>query len=282
MENTDGGRPKPQYPIETVDKALHLLLLFRDRSELRLSDVPGALEIGKSRAHRLLAMLVYHGFVIQDPASRTYRTGPALVELGLATVARMDVRAMARPVLEELAAATGETVRLGVLEEGNVRFVDGVESELALRVSHRVGRVLPAYATSLGRAMLAQLPTETLFAWYRDEALPPVTAQTIRRRSELLVELEAVRERGYAVGRGESEEGVSSLAVAASAAGPWPLMAISVAAPEVRLDEAKFERIADVLREVVKRLASSSPELRPMPRRVSRPQGRRQPGSESS
>ncbi|MHB9849045.1 IclR family transcriptional regulator [Streptomyces krungchingensis] len=256
MENIAEDRPAPQYPIEAVDKALSLLLLFRDRSELRLSDVPTALDIGKSRAHRLLAMLVYHGFVVQDPASRTYRTGPALVEIGLATVARMDVRVVARPVLEELAAATGETAHLGVLEDGQVRFVDGIESELALRVAGRVGRALPAYATSLGKAMLAELSVEAVQGLYRGEALAPVTMHTIRRRSDLLAELERVRQRGYAVNHGESEEGVGSLAVAIPAHGAWPLVAISVAAPAARMDEAKCARTADLLREAAKRLTT--------------------------
>ncbi|MFJ8025711.1 IclR family transcriptional regulator C-terminal domain-containing protein [Streptomyces sp. NPDC096311] len=92
---------------------------------------------------------------------------------------------------------------------GEVRFLDCVKSELALRVAGRIGRVLPAYATSLGKVILAQLPTDTVLRLHPGESLAPVTPHTIRRRSQLLAELDHVRERGYAVNHDESEEGVS-------------------------------------------------------------------------
>lgn len=252
MKNSEGSGQAPQYPIEAVDKALKLLLLFRERGELRLTEAYEELGIGKSRAHRLLAMLVYHRLVVQDPVSKVYRPGPALVEIGLSNVMRMDIRALARPVIEELASATGETVHLATLEGGDVRFLDCVESELALRVASRVGRLLPAYATSLGKAMLAELSTEELRRLYPSEALAPVTAQTMRRRSELFAELERVRDRGYAVNHEESEDGVSSVGVAVVREGNQPLAGLSVAAPSGRLGEQQRERAAGLLRDMAK------------------------------
>ncbi|MHB9849039.1 IclR family transcriptional regulator [Streptomyces krungchingensis] len=254
MENLEEVRQTPQYPIGAVDKALGLLLLFRDRSQVRLTEAYEELGIGRSRAHRLLAMLVYHRFVVQDPETRVYRPGPALMEIGLSAATRMDIRAQARPVLEELASVTGETVHLGAIEGGEVRFLDCVESELALRVAGRVGRALPAYATSLGKVMLAQLPTDAVLRLYPGESLAPVTRHTIRRRSELLAELDRVRERGYALNRDESEEGVSSIGVAVSRGGHQPLAALSVAAPAARLGEQQALRAAQLMQEMASRI----------------------------
>ena len=249
MENHTTPLEEPRYPIEAVDKALQLLLLFRDRREVRLIDAHTELAIGKSRAHRLLAMLVYHRLVVQDPVTKAYRAGPALLEIGLSAVTTSDVRATARPFLEQLAALSGETVHLGVLEDAQVRFMDCIESDLALRVSGRVGRIVPAYATSLGKAMLATLPEAQVLRLYPMESLPPLTSTTVRRRSELLAELERTRQQGYAVNYGGSEEGVSSLAVAVLDASGSPVAALGVAAPADRFERDDLLNLATPLQQ---------------------------------
>jgi IclR family transcriptional regulator, acetate operon repressor len=130
-----------------VDNALRLLMLFRDTPRVRLSEASGHLGVAHSTAHRLMAMLAYHGFVRQEPGSRAYVAGPALVEIGLAAVRELDIRLHARPVLESLAASLRETVHLAVLEGGNVRYLDAVESPHALRVASRTGSALAANCT---------------------------------------------------------------------------------------------------------------------------------------
>lgn len=259
MQNSPSVKQTPQYPLESVDRALRLLLMFRERPQIRISDARDELNVGQSTAHRLMAMLVYHGFAAQDPATRAYRAGPALLEIGLSVVSNLDIRSVAHPVLEELAAVTGETVHLGVLEGNEVRFIDAVESELALRVSGRVGKRLPAHATSLGKAMLAALTDEQLRALYPSESLPVVTAQTMSRRSDLLAELDRTRARGYACNSGESEQGVGSTGVAIMHPVRGALGAITIAAPLTRLDPGKTERHAALLleasRDITARLA---------------------------
>ena len=249
MQNSTVGEQKPQYPVESVDRALRLLLMFREHQEIRLSSARDELQVGQSTAHRLMAMLVYHGFATQDPATRVYRAGPALFEIGLSVVNNLDIRAAARPALESLAAATGETVHLGLLEGNEVRFVDVVESELALRVSGRVGRRLPAHATSLGKAMLAAMTDEQVRALYPREMLPVVTGHTMTRRSDLQAELERVRARGYARNSEESEEGVSSIGMAIVHPVRGVLGAITIAVPLSRMTEEKEERHAALLAE---------------------------------
>ncbi len=248
-------RPAPQYPIESVDRALRLLRMFSATRELRLSDARDALGVGQSTAHRLMAMLVHHGFVDQDPASRVYRAGPALVEIGLSVVNQMDLRAVARPVLQWLAENTGETVHLGSLEGSQVRFLDVIESDRALRVSGRVGRTLPAHATSLGKAMLAQLPDDQIAQRYPDEVLGQVTTKTMTSRSTLLAEIERIRRRGYALNAGESEDGVSSIGCAVARPDGPLLGGLSVAAPTGRMTKAQRDEHAVALVEACRRLA---------------------------
>lgn len=239
----------PAYPISSVDNALRLLGMFREHERVRLSDAKDYLGVAHSTAHRLLAMLAYHDFVRQEPDSRAYVAGPALVEIGLAAVGHMDIRALVRPLLDDLATRFMETVHLAVLEGGEVRYLDAVESPRALRVAARTGSSFAAHCTASGKALLAGLTDSELAA-----ALPgdgPLAAQTpssITSREQLAVELKAVRERGYAFNREESEEGVASVAAAIPAGRHTPPAALVMSAPLSRLPQERVEEIAAALR----------------------------------
>jgi DNA-binding IclR family transcriptional regulator len=143
-----------------------------------------------------------------------------------------------------------------VLEGSEVRFVDAVESDLALRVSGRVGRRLPAHATSLGKAMLAALSDDQVRALYPAEALPVITDRTMARRCDLLTELDRIRARGYARNSEENELGVASTGVAVVHPVRGLLGAITIAVPLSRLDQDKAERHAVLLLEASRDLVA--------------------------
>ena len=243
MQNDVPGQ-KPAYPIESVDKALALLLLLRERRVLTVSEASRELGVAASTAHRLLAMLQYRGFVAQDPATKAYTLGPVLTELGLAAVRGMDIRAQARPVMERLVAEVGETVHLGVLRGTDVLFLESVESAKALRVADRTGMTLPAHASAVGKALLACLPVEQLHILYPDDNLPSFRPNTITRRDTLEQVLAAVRERGYATNADESEAGVSGVAAPVRDSTGQVRAALTVSAPTSRLTEEQIAAIA--------------------------------------
>jgi IclR family acetate operon transcriptional repressor len=250
----------PAYPIASVDNALRLLKLFRERESIRLTDACQYLGVAHSTAHRLLAMLVHHGFVRRDPDTRGYLPGPTLVEIGLAVVQKMDIRAQARPVLEQLANEFGETVHLVTLEGTQVRYVDAVESPRALRVAQRMGHVLPAHCTSAGKALLADLTDEQVEALYADPAeLEGKTDRSVRTVAQLVATLDTVRETGYATNYEESEEGVGSVAIALRDRGGKALGAVAVAVPTSRLTQAVRREIATALTEAAAKFPASLP-----------------------
>jgi IclR family acetate operon transcriptional repressor len=248
----------PAYPIASVNNALLLLLLFREQPRVRLTDACKYLGVAHSTAHRLLAMLAHHGFVQQEPVTRAYIAGPALVEVGLAVVGSLNVREQARPMMEELAAETGETVHLGVLEGNQVRYVDAVESERALRVVARTGTLVPAHCTSLGKALLAQLTDQQVAALYPTSAEPFAanTDKSITTQAKLMKEVSRARSRGYAVNSGETEEDVGSVAVAFRDFAGRPA-AIAVAAPTSRLSSARISHIGDLMIQTMARVPES-------------------------
>ncbi|WP_314174811.1 IclR family transcriptional regulator [Streptomyces winkii] len=250
---------RPQYPIESVDNAMQILLLLGERSELRLTEVAKYLGVASSTAHRLLAMLQYRGFIRQDARSKAYVPGTALTGVAFSILQRFDVRQQLRPFLEELNHETGETVHLSVLDGATVRFIDAIESPRAVRVASRLGRSMPAHCTSSGKAMLSALSTEQLHHLYPDEELTGLTEHSVRSRSELEKEIAVIRRRGYAASSEESEEGVSSVAVAFGGELPSLRLAFNTAVPVGRISRSDVKRIGELLRETVDRASQIMP-----------------------
>jgi DNA-binding IclR family transcriptional regulator len=250
------GVPVPQYPIESVDNALKVLLLLGERSELRLTDVAEYLDVASSTAHRLLAMLQYRGFMRQDPRTKVYRPGTALTGVAFSILQRFDVRETLHPFLESLNQDLAETVHLAVLDGGTVRFIDAIESPQASRVSSRLGKSMPAHCTSSGKAMLSYLSGDELRRLYPDEELDGLTPNSVRTRTALESELAKVRRRGYATSNQESENGVSSLAVGFPPSQVPMRMALNVSAPVHRMNRDTGRRIADALKAAVTEAAA--------------------------
>jgi DNA-binding IclR family transcriptional regulator len=244
----------PQYPIESVDKALKLLLLLGEQPQIRLSEATRYLGVASSTAHRLLAMLAYRGFVRQDPVSKAYLSGPALTGVAFAIFGRIDIQGTVMPVMRGLSERLRETIRVGMLDGAAVRFVAAVEGPTAVRVASRLGRTMPAHCTSTGKAMLAQLPPAELHQLLPDETLERITDRSIGSRTELEAELFRGREHGYAVNREESEEGVASVAVPIPARAPGLRLALNAAAPQHRLSRSQFASVAGVLTEAAKKI----------------------------
>ncbi|WP_309231542.1 IclR family transcriptional regulator [Nocardia sp. SYP-A9097] len=250
MKARDDDEPiKPQYPIESVDNALRILLLLGENRSIRLTEVSEYLSVASSTAHRLLAMLQYRGFVRQAAGSRAYEPGPALTTIAFSILRQVDIRARLHPVLERLSATLGETVHLARLDGNNVTFVDSVESQRAVRVGARLGRVMPAHCTSSGKALLSMVNEDSLRHLYPDANLPALTTHSITKRSELMRQIKEIRKVGFATSAEESEEGVASVAVPLgeySAA----RYALNVSSPVGRMTEQTRAEIADELLKV--------------------------------
>ncbi|WP_236737479.1 IclR family transcriptional regulator, partial [Mycolicibacterium llatzerense] len=254
-ETEDGSKygPPPQYPIESVDNALRLLLLFETQPSIRLTDASTYLGVASSTAHRLMGMLLYRGFVRQNPATRAYEPGQALSSIAFAIRRQVDIRTLARPVLERIFEQTGETVHFARLERTDVQFIDAIESRRAVRVGSRQGLTLPANCTATGKAMLSLLGEKQLRNLYPGQELPKLTTNSITSRSDLERELDEIRHRGYANSREESEDGVTS--VAAAVAGPsGTVYGINVSVPAHRMSEELRSDLGGMLRAAAEEL----------------------------
>jgi len=236
---------RPSYAVQSVDHALRIIQALRDRGDLRVVEVARDLGVATSTAHRLLAMLVYRGFAVQDE-SRVYHPGPELTG-GPGALTHPQLRRLLGPHVRRLSALVNESVNLIVRVGTSTRFLDSVEADQLLRVSDRNGYVLPAALTSGGRALLATLPTSAVRELYPgDEAAGvPLT--------RLLRILRATRQAGYALNREETEKGVSALAAAVYDERGHGVAALAIAVPSVRFSPARTLELVGALRDETQR-----------------------------
>lgn len=244
----------PAYPIASVDNTLRILLLLRDRGRLTIADVAASLDIARSSAHRLMAMLVYYDYVRQDPTDRAYRIGPALIDIGLSAARALDIRRLARPVLTALVDSTGLTAHLVLPRGRNVLFADGVESQRTIRAALRTGTTLPAHATSGGKALLAALSDDELHKMYGHTPPEALTDRTVSSMQSLQHEIAKVRRTGYAINHGESEAGVLAMGVACALPDADISAAITVSGPDSSINDKWEKRTAQALLEAANEL----------------------------
>lgn len=253
-EEVNLSESPPPYLVESVDKALRILLMFRKHRTLRVTDVSVELGVARSTAHRLLSTLMHQGFVSQDRLTKAYRSGRVFVEIGLAAIGDLDVRRKARHYLEQLSLEYHETVNLLMLEGAFCRFIDGVEGDRPLRVGLRTGLVLPAHTTSGGKVLLAELPVEEVRSLYKD-GMRALTKRSLPNLGLLEVELERVRRRGHAVNHGESEEELSAVAVPVRNSSGQAIAALALSTPTSRMSDRDVLVFAESLKRVASRIS---------------------------
>jgi len=231
--------------VQSVDRALDVLeALAAHGGEAGLSEIAATTGLPYGTIHRLLRTLLARGYVRQE-SDRRYALGGALVRLGGA--AENMFATWARPYLARMVELSGETANLAVLEGDFVVYVAQVPSPRRLRMFAEVGRRVPAHSTAVGKVLLADRADAA--AVLERTGLPRRTDQTITSVAAMLAELEAVRERGYALDLGEEETGVHCLAVPVRD-GERVVAGMSVSGPAERLKALDLDELARGMRKI--------------------------------
>jgi len=235
------GKPAVRH-VAAVERALAVLDAVAEADDVGTNEIARRTGINASTVSRLLATLASRDLVRHVEGTGRYRLGPRLVQLGNAALAGLDLRELARPVLTDLAAVTGETTTLSVPGEPDAITVDFVQSPSSVQSVARVGRPSVAHATATGKVALAFGA-----ATVPDGPLRPYTEQTIVDPARLAAELGRAREQGFAVALGEREDDLN--AIAAPVLGPHgDLVAIvGVQGPSSRFDADALARASGTL-----------------------------------
>lgn len=242
---------------KALDKGCRLLrYLAGAREGATLVAASRALRLSKPTVARLLNVLAEHRFVEYDAATARYVIGMSLVELGQMRLEAIELRAAAAPYMRDLMERTQETVHLGILQGGQMVYIDKVEGPRALRLTSRLGRATYAHCTALGKALLAELPPEEVARRLGDN-LPRLTRKTIGSHQALAAHLERVRAQGYAVDDEEEDVGVRCVA-SPIRIGAEAVAAISVSGPAVHLPLGRIRReIGPLVREMAARISQA-------------------------
>jgi DNA-binding IclR family transcriptional regulator len=250
---------QPAYSVNVLERTFRILDAFSTNAqELSVTELIPKLRLPKSTVHRLVMVLERHGYVERSSTGDKYHLGAKLVQLGMHALTSIDLGRVAMPHLERLVKQTGETAHLGVLRDGEIISLFHSQSAHVLRPPTTVGRRIPVYCTSLGKAILAFLPEGEKKRILADIHFKAYTPKTIKRISEFKAQLTRVRNAGYATDNEEFEEGLRCIGAPVRDHSGDVIAAISIAMPSVRM---KKHRVPQLTRAVVKTAAELSVAL---------------------
>ncbi|MDQ4115345.1 MAG: IclR family transcriptional regulator [Actinomycetota bacterium] len=237
------GKPAVRH-VESVQRAIAVLdVVAQAGGDLGTNEIARRSGVNVSTASRLLATLVHGGLLQYVPSTGRYRMGIRILQLASAAREGLELRDLVRPHLEDLAAATGETVTLSVPGERDVSTVDVVASDSSVRSVAAIGLTSAPHATAVGKVYLAHggpLP---------DGELRAFTAHTVTDRAALAREIDRVARRGWAEAVREREPELTGIAVPVLDVGRRLVAVLGVQGPATRFGPDAVRAAVDLLRE---------------------------------
>jgi IclR family acetate operon transcriptional repressor len=255
-----------QTSVAVVGKTLALLEHLALHGEAGVSQLSRDLHLPLSTVHRLLTTLSSAGYVLQDRSTQGYQLSTKVLQLSGSVLRRLNVRAIALPHMQSLAARWRETVNLCVLEGTRIVYAETVPSPEPLRFETALGADFAPHCTGTGKAICAHLARSDLAEILPKGPLPRFTSKTITDRRALFRHLEETRARGYAFDNEERHYGIRCVAAPIWDRHDKMVAAVSLVAPTVRMPDT---RVAEGGIAVMQTAAQISAELGFCPDRVS-------------
>jgi DNA-binding IclR family transcriptional regulator len=237
-------KKQPYFLIKSIQKAFLIFEIVCDEGEIGLSELCRRIDLKKSNLHRILATLEYLGYISREPATSKYRPTLKTFEIGNAAINRIEeLQTCVHPFLEQLGKQFHETNNLGLLDRGEVVYIDRVVSRKHLKLDFEVGSRVPAYCTSLGKVLLAHLTELELNKYLRTHKLLPRTKNTVTSPQHLKKVLRQILVKGYAIDNQELSEGVTCIGVPIRNYTAKVVAAISISGPSIRMDADRLAQI---------------------------------------
>ena len=258
-------RQRASYSVPPVVRAIKLLRhIAAGHSIANQSQAARAIGINRTTLLRLVHTLEAEGLIDRVPGTDNYVLGTGIIELAVHKIFSLDVSQVASPVLDRLAADLGLSSHLGILDGREVLYVLRSEPNTHLVSNVHVGTRLPAHATTMGRAILANMAPSAVAALYRGVTLMAATPKTATTLDALRRQLDVVLATGVAVSRSNFEAGIGSVAAPVFDHSAKVVGAINVSGPE-RVFETVDSRAAIIqavkasAAEISKRLGHIAP-----------------------
>jgi len=240
--------------VLSVDRALLLLdILAKEGREMRLTEIANALSWPKTTVHGLIVTLRDRQYVDQSPATGRYRLGVKLFELGNIVARNWDIRAIAKPAMQQLSNRLGETIQLATESCGEVLYIEKLDSTHMMRIVSEIGARLPMHCTGLGKVLLAYQDHLKIKWIIAKHGLRKMTANTITDRDTLDRELVKIRQQGFAIDDREIMDNLRCVAAPIYNSDGNVEYAISVSGFAGNLNGVRF----DIVREELLKTAQS-------------------------
>lgn len=250
----DERQPDERYLVPGLKRGLQLLDCFtHEKPEWTLSELAARLKVPFSSAFRLAHTLEAMGFLVKADGGKQYRLGLRLLSLGFEYLNSLEPVEVARPYLSTLRESTGASAQLAVRDGRDAVYLIRISGRMKLRPDISVGTRLPAYAVTVGRILLSDLPPRELEALYKGVAMEAVTPQTPTSVAQLLKVLEADRKKGYVFSKGGFIANVVSLATGVRDSSGKIVAAISLSSTDSSIP---MERWTGDLREALLKAAA--------------------------
>ena len=234
-------RTRGDHYVQSLARGLSVITAFgADAPEMTLSDVARSTGLTRAGARRFLLTLVDLGYVRFD--GKLFRLAPRVFELGYAYLSSLSLTGIAEPHLEWLVGQTHESSSICVLDGADVVYVARVPTTRIMTVAINVGTRFPAYATSMGRVLLAGLEDSALEKYLADVELVELTRYTVKSVENLRTEVLRVRREGYALVDQELEHGLRSIAAPVRNKDGSVIAAINVSSHVSRITKEKARR----------------------------------------
>src|SRR5262245_24629410 len=253
-------KAKSDYLIQSVSRALDILEAFAvGQEELGVTELSRKLKLHKNNVFRLLATLETRGYVEQDRETGNYRLGMKTFEVASVFLHHLGLAKQAHPVLEQLAAETGEAAYLAVLDGPWAVCIDMVDTPHAVRVVSQLGRRLPAHASALGKIQLAFRPQEELEQLWKQHELAAATPRSVTDAGRLGEELARIATQDLALEDEEGAPGVRGVAAPVRDYQKRVVGAVGVLGPVLRLTLERLQgelapRVRTAAQNISKRL----------------------------
>jgi IclR family transcriptional regulator, pca regulon regulatory protein len=259
----DGSQARNSDFVQSLDRGLAVIRAFGpDRERLSLSEVARETGLTRAATRRFLLTLVKLGYVRSD--GREFSLRPRVLELGYAYLSGLGLPEVAAPHLESLVARVRESSSISVLDGHHIVYVARVSTKRIMTVAISVGTRFPAYATSMGRVLLAGANQEDLDRYLAEADLEPITARTVTDPDRLRDIVREVGRQGYAIVDQELEEGLRAIAAPIRGAGGTVTAAINLSAHASRVNMAAMRSdllpaLLDTARRIEADLRSQGP-----------------------
>lgn len=243
--------------VKSVSRALDIIALVgMKKGGLGVTEIANQIDINKSSVFRTLSTLVQYGYIEQDRETGKYKLGYKFLDISSKLLDSIDIRAEAKPFLEELENKTNEVIHLVVYDQGEVVYIEKLEGTETLRTHSKVGKRAPMHCTSVGKAILAHLPENDVFSILNRKGMPYHTDHTITSIEAILQELKQIRQRGYALDLEENEYGITCIAAPVFDHLGKVVAAVSISGPTTRMTKERITQLGPIMIQTSQQLSA--------------------------